>query len=307
MVKVFKKNDKEVIYLPFDVVKQLGIKEDDEVDFFKYSDRAFLFAKKADITNLLMSPKGPVQTTTAPAAPAVSASRMSAAEIDVLKKLDTLRYPVRTVTNVEKLLDADEKKVLEQLMKKGAVSLYNNEKMNVKLYSISKSIYDNFLMRKIKQETAVLARAEAAPAAKAPAPKEPEVRKAQPAAAPYVQRTATPDLKNEMVVQLEEKGYVVAQTEAEASSVSLALEMSIRQGQILGTRAFNKKYYIVMRTFLERNSAKLVKELRAGPKSVAALAETISVDEDGVRGILYLMAEQGDVTENRRDTFALVE
>ncbi len=54
-LKVYKSNNKYIVYLPFDVIKQLGIKDDEEVDFVKFREGAFLFAKKADIPRLAAS------------------------------------------------------------------------------------------------------------------------------------------------------------------------------------------------------------------------------------------------------------
>jgi hypothetical protein len=99
---------------------------------------------------------------------------------------------------------------------------------------------------------------------------------------------------------------VVIATEAEASAVSIALEASIRQGKVIGIRAFNKKYYIMLRSMFDRNSAKLLKELRDGPKPISELVKRTGLEEDALRTMLYVMLEQGDVSENRKDTFALV-
>lgn len=48
-----------------------------------------------------------------------------------------------------------------------------------------------------------------------------------------------------------------------------------------------------------------MKELRGGEKKVPEIAERVKLDENGVRAILYYMAESGDVSEKRRDLFAL--
>jgi len=50
-----------------------------------------------------------------------------------------------------------------------------------------------------------------------------------------------------------------------------------------------------------------LKCLKDGPKSVADIAKSAQMDEDAVRSILYFMAEQGDVTENRKDVFDIVK
>ena len=74
----------------------------------------------------------------------------------------------------------------------------------------------------------------------------------------------------------------------------------------LGTRSFNKKFYIIMRSFFDANSANVIKSLKDGPKSVDSLVKETGLDEDAIRSMLYLLSEQGDVSEKRRDVFALI-
>ncbi|MEM3212311.1 MAG: AbrB/MazE/SpoVT family DNA-binding domain-containing protein [Candidatus Micrarchaeaceae archaeon] len=282
MVKVFKKDNKYIIYIPYEVVNQLRISQDDEVDFFRFSNTAFLFAKKADVASLI--------TSTASSPAKRIKIEIAPEELAVLKKLDTLRYPVRTEANVLKLLNNSEKRVLDKLIERKLVALFNDEKRKEKLYSISKYVYDNFLMRKKPVQQQVSAE---------------EVDQAR-AWGEVEAPMAKPNIDNKDISALEKYGYVVIGTEAEAAALSLAMADSIRQGQVIGVRAFNKKYYIMLRSFFEKNSAKLVKELNNGPKTIAELSNALSADPDALRGMLYLMAEQGDVTENRKDVFALV-
>ena len=56
-----------------------------------------------------------------------------------------MRYSQRTVPNIAALSDA-EKRTLEGLIGKKAVTLYKDRKEP--LYSITKDVYDRFLMRK---------------------------------------------------------------------------------------------------------------------------------------------------------------
>ncbi|MEM3781348.1 MAG: hypothetical protein QXT43_00090 [Candidatus Micrarchaeaceae archaeon] len=280
-VKVFKRNNKYLLYIPYEVVEQLHISQDDEVDFFKFNNTAFLFAKKADIASLI--------TGSAYNAARSAKVEISPDELAVLKKLDTLRYPVRTEANVSKLLSDSEKRVLNKLIERKLVALFNDERRKERLYSISKNVYDNFLMRK---KQAQQERHEEVDQARAWGEVETSLQK--------------PKIENKDVNALEKNGYVIIGTEAEAAALSLAISESIRQGQVIGVRAFNKKYYIMLRSFFEKNSARAAKELNSGPKTIAELSSAMATDPDALRGVLYIMAEQGDVTENRKDVFALV-
>lgn len=284
-MKVFKQNNKLTIYISPDVAKELGIEEGDEVDFFKYSDKSFLFMKKSDVANLLMG------STTAPQ-PVVQKANdyLDNEELSVLRKLDTLRYPQRTKEKINEILDSQEKVVLQQLVKKKMVGLF--KKNNVELYSISKDVYDKFLMRKKPvaqtEKQVTVQQREAKPSM-------PKVQLSGHIEGPYASYVRT----------LEENGFLVVQTEAEAGGVSLALENSIRRGQVLGTRSFNKKFYIVTRQFFDMHNPSITKAMRDGISKVGEIAEKASMSEDAARAILYLLAENGDVREKRKDSFAL--
>lgn len=289
-MKVYKFKDKLVVYLPFEVTKQLGLKGDEEVDFFKYRDNAFLFAKKEDILKLALGAKPYVEKpamTILPASGRVGERKLELGqdEISVLKKLDTLRYSNRTTSNVAKLLNEGEKKTLQGLMGKKIVLQFMNKKDSP--YSIAKDVYDKFLMRK-------------KPGVPLQPVEEPKPAKKE----PMVNLRAK--VENENVLKLEIDGFIVLPTEQEASSLSLAVEDSIRSGKVLGIRAFNRKFYIVLRSFFEKNSGKMIKELKTGPKSVSDMVKSTSLDEDAIRAMLYLLSEQGDVSERRKDVFTLI-
>ncbi len=266
-MKIYKtRNSKYIVYLPDSVMKQLGLREDDDVQFLKYNDSSFLFAKMASTSG------------------SFKPLNLTLGEINVLKKLDTLRYADRTVANVSKLLNEGEKKTLQGLLDKKAVYLSKAKGS----YGIVAAVYDKFLMRKKPGAAPQQPRKVVVEQPQKPIPLPPKIE------------------KNENVIQLETDGYIVLPTETEASSLSLALEDSIRSGKVLGIRAFNKKFYVVLRAFFDKNSGKVIKELKEGPKKVDELVKTTGVKEDGIRAMLYLLSEQGDVSERRKDVFTLI-
>ncbi len=296
MVKIYKYNNKLAIYLPFDVIKALNLEEAEEVDFFKFNEKAYILAKKSDVTSMLLGDKVEGQQKQEQKAERTDKAEVSPDEIAVLKKLDTMRYNTRTAANIDKILNADEKEILKQLIKSKVIAVFKDPKSGAQLYSISKNIYDKFLMRKRQgQELAEPAKSTPKPSVSRPFQARPEQKWAaeqQPA-------------ENENVKKLEKDGYVVIQTEGEAAGLSMSLEESIRRGQVLGTRAFNKKFYIVLRPFMEKKTEIIIKTLRSGEKKVSEVAEETKMDEDAVRSILYLLSENGDVSEKRRDLFVL--
>jgi len=269
------------VYLPYDVVTELNLKGDEELDFFKFGEKSFIVAKKEDVAAMLSRGISKNDETN---------KGLSQDEINVLKKLDTLRYNERSKEKVEEMLNDAEKKILNNLIKKKVVKLFSKDN-NEELYSISKNIYDKFLLRKKKQAEEKNVK-EAA--------KEDEVEKKMGS-----ELEEKYGIENEYVKKLEEKGYIVLQTEAEAASLSIALEESIKQGIVLGTRAFNKKFYILLRQFFDRYAPQILKALSGGGMKVDDIARRLGIDEDATRGILYLLAESGDVSEKKKDLFVL--
>lgn len=293
MVKIYKQNNKLILYLPLEVIKSLNLGENEEVDFFKLNQKSFMFAKKSDAANLLLGKdeeKGTRAVLLATQKSQVGNDQLSGEEIAVLKKLDTIRYNMRTKENVDKLLSESENSTLNQLLKRKAVNLFKSDKAASPLYGISKSVYDKFLMRK----NAAIIVQQPQPSAKAPA---------RAFTIPLLKKSVD---DNPYVISLEENGYLVLQTEAEASSMSIALEESIRQGFVLGTRAFNRKFYVVLRSFIEKNSGNIIKAIKSGSNRVSDIAKEVSISEEGTRAILYLLSENGDVSEKRRDYFVIV-
>ena len=189
--------------------------------FFKTDNRAFLFVKNSDVTRMLQGNAARQDEPTKPRSAEPLQSRASAIsreyqpsseELSVLKKIDTIRYENRTQENTLKILSEPEKKVMQRLLSSSTVVQFKG-KDGKDHYSIPKCIYDRFLMRKKP-----ISKEEPHNFIVPKAPKEPQ---------------------DENVSELQSKGIIVLQTEAEASKVSLLLEQSIRHGQVLGTRSFS--------------------------------------------------------------------
>ena len=280
-MKVFKHNNKLAVYLSGEVQKALGVDENDEVDFFKYNDKAFLFLKKDEVSSLI---SGNLSV----AIPVVQKGDdyISNEELQVLKKLDTVRYQQRTKKKVAEILNREESRLLEQLIEKNAVNTFKKD--NQELYSISRGIYDKFLMRNKVPEKRADSKGVAVPTP-------PKVQLSGHIEGPY----------SHFIKILENDGFLVLQTEAEAGGVSLALEESIRHGKVLGTRSFNKKFYIVTRQFFDMHNVKIIAAMREGIEKTQEIAKKANLPEEGARAILQLLAESGDAREKKRDSFTL--
>ena len=289
MVKIYRtKSNKLIVNLPDELVKSMKLSEGQEVEFLRSDDGSYRVMRKDDVYR---------EENGAGAAAQQSARRApltpSQSEITVLKKIDTLRYQMRTVENVNKLLTQDDKSVMKSLLQKKFVNLFNSKDGN-RVYSISKDVYDNFLMRKKSPQSI---------------PQAPQAKTyQQPRSTAYARQPSAgymPVTEIDEVATLEKEGYIVLQSESQAAAISSALEESIRKGHVLGTRAFNRKFYIVLRSFMEKNGPQLIKLIGSGTSKTTDLSAKTGIDEEGIRAILYLLSESGEVSEKRRDAFTL--
>ena len=290
MPKVYKVNNKLAIYLPNEVVSALGIIDGEEVDFLKYKDKYFIFAKKSDIADSILSKREPAQQS----AKAHEGKQISPAELAILKKLDTLRYGQRTKSRVNDMLDQDEKATLQALLKKRYISLFKKSSDPEPLYGIEKEIYDAFLMRK----NVMAQKSRAAPQAF-------QASRAKFDYATSAQAASATD--SDAIELLHKQGFIVLSSETEAANVSAALEDSIHHGLILGTRAFNKKFYVATRGYITKNTSAILNIIRQKSMNVKDIANETGLEENGVRAILYILAENGEATELRKDIFKSAE
>lgn len=299
ITKIYKAKDKLVIYLPFDFTTALGLKEGDEIDFFKYSDKYFMVAKKDDILKLMMQQNQPKSAQAQPPKQTGPPISISAEELGVLKKLDAIKYGERTKEKLRQALNANEKKVLVGLVKRKLVSPFKKAGDTVAKYGIAKSVYNQYLFGKREPLSARPSQKPVTiqiPQALMPQKLEQEPKK-------WEQKLTGSHIYLDM---LEQNGYLVVANQAEAGAISAELEQSIRTGQVVGTRAFNKKYYITLKSFVSKNAQKLFKAIGTKNTSVPDLSKATGIDEEGIRAILYILAEQGEVTETRRDIFRVV-
>jgi antitoxin component of MazEF toxin-antitoxin module len=284
MPKVRKYNNALFVSIPQSMADALGIKEGDELEFLKHSDTSLVLAKKNDLLKLLEEHRDTAMATVQVA----PKSEIDGGELELLKKLDTLRYNDRTKEKVDAMLDEQEQILLRRLIARKTLTLYRKDSKEPFRYSIPKAVYDKFLYRKGKKE-------------------EPQQATSAPIKSKTLDRTAMrkwDDPSNsDYMTDLETNGYVVLKSEADAASASAALEESIKQGLVIGTRAFDKKFYIGLRGFINKNAPKILKALDGKSAKAEEIASELGINSEGVKTILYILAESGDVTEVRRDIF----
>ena len=281
-----------MVYLPSDVTSSLSLKEGDELDFFKMGDKQYLIAKKSDVLQMLTggTTREPIPIPQVQSKPSGRTLQVSDEELRVLKKLDTIKYNDRTAEKLKQVLNDNERKVLRELIAKEFVTPFKRVGEQKSKYGITKSVYDQFLFGKRQQQQ--------------PVPQTPvaEAQEQKPKAWEKKVVSASGGYLN----MLETAGFLVVANQAEASAVSAELEESIRRGLVIGTRAFNKKYYIALKSFVARSAPGILKAMGDKAMRIEEISKDTGIDEDGIRAVLYMLAEQGEVTETKRDIFKAV-
>ncbi len=274
--------------LPDDVCRKLGLKENDEVSFFEVKPGVFAMMRKETVANMVRESVGAgVEEAVGKIKEAAPEARDSHdEEMNVLMKLEAIRFEARTPGAVGKALSREEQNTLERLMEKGWVTLYKGGKYQKEgVYNIPKNIYP--LVREMKIKGA--GRGEQKIAEKS------EKGEAKMGGA---------ELKG--IPFLEKFGYLIVENESEAKNISGALEKQIRAGDVLGTRAFDRKFYVARRWFYRDFRDKAESALRGRDLTTYELANALKIKEDGARVILALMNADGDAIEKKKGKFGIV-
>ncbi len=275
--------------IPYEVVSTLGIKDGEEVDFFKYSDKYFLFAKKSDVVlKILGANENEEIKKEVKNEKKYTEKNLETDELKVLKKLDTIRYNNRTKEYVKTIMNGNELNILQGLIRKKAVSIYKKEGENDYKYGISKDVYDKYLFGKRNENIDEAIKEKNEKVNDEAKEKGWEIKLRE---------------KNKYADLLEVDGYLVLTNAADAEAASAQLEESIRHGLVVGTRAFNKKYYVAIKSFVTNNSQNILRLIEKKSMSVDEISAELHMDAEAVRTILYLLSESGDVTEMKKDIF----
>lgn len=188
---------------------------------------------------------------------------LSADEMAVARRLSAIKFQSRQVPQVEKVLNAAEKKALETLLQKKLVQIMKSEKYPKGVFNISDAMY---------------AAAKPGQAVTAPVP-----------------TTAI-----NSVDHLKRLGYMILDNENEAKSVMPALHDQITTEDVKGVRGFDKKYYVLLRPFFMQHEGKLRALLGKGGMTCEQIAPELHLTSEAVRTLLLVLADSGEVIEKKK-------
>ena len=231
---------------------------------------------------------------------------LSPDENSVIRKLLTIRFEERTVPHVAKKITTAEKKVLEQLVARRLIEVFKNAKYKEGVYNISQKVYS---------AVASPANFEADKYAPAGLSPDTEKRTVQSAPAPRISYQTAPAYSSSSSPQSSAKslrppinsaehlakfGYMVLNTEDEAKTVMVQIQPMLKNDDVRGIRGFDKRYYVLKRSFLHQYAGLVLAQLDSGPAVAEKIAAALNLDTDAVSVILMIMADEGEVIEKRK-------
>ena len=106
---------------------------------------------------------------------------------------------------------------------------------------------------------------------------------------------------------MEVHGYMIVENEQDAKRIGTALEGKIKDGSVIGVRAFDKRFYLATKQFFSANEKRVREELGSNEKSIGELSSSLKMGENACMTVLAILCDAGDVIEKRRGFFALVQ
>jgi hypothetical protein len=207
--------------------------------------------------------------------------KVSDAELSLLKKIAATSPGERSIRGMG--LSGAEQMLLSDLKKRDLV-FYSTKKYEKGAYMLSPGVYE--LVRESQERE----RRAAEEAAQPPAPPE------RSREAPLMPWDA----------HLVKYGYVVIDNEGEAREASTRLEQELKAGSVLGTRGFDKKYYVAQKDFYGEWNAKIRKLLKESDSDISGVMAKLGISEVAARVALELMREQGELIEKKKGVYSLV-
>lgn len=188
-------------------------------------------------------------------------------ELALLKKLETIKFDQRIPSLVNKGLTVAERKTLEGLIKKQLVTVYREGKYaKTGVYNIPKQVYAELRKKHESRETETL------------------------------------DNPEELLKFLEENGYITIDNEDKMKSIAFKLEEQKKAGEIIGTRGFDRTFYIVRKKLYDALVEKTRKAIERGG-TPSQVAETLKTSETLARTMLEIMKEEGEAIEKQKNVF----
>ncbi len=231
-------------------------------------------------------------------------AQLSSEEMALLRKLSAVRFEERIVPEIDRLLSAVEKKLLLQLSARKLVSIFKNPKYPKGVYNLSPVAYAaGAHPQEVKLAAAAVPISNTAPSFAGGASRAHSASSvssspsAPPAAIASIPLRA---LSINTVEHLVALGYMVLDNENDAKRAMPEITARLKNDDVKGIRGFDKRYYVLRRSFLMEYEGPLLALVDLGPATPDELAAKMNLTSEAVRVLLMILGDEGEVIEKRR-------
>lgn len=102
-------------------------------------------------------------------------------------------------------------------------------------------------------------------------------------------------------------GFAIMEYEGDAKRVSAYFEEEIKNETVLGTRGFDKKFYVATKQSYDEVSRKISKAFGTKAFLPSDAAAAVKEDENKTACVVQIMREKGDAIEKKRGLFQVVQ
>ncbi len=197
---------------------------------------------------------------------------LSDEEIQLLKKLNSIRFSDRTGDNMQKRLDKKELKVLDGLVKRGVVLHIKHGKYSSHggVYSISREYF-----KAINEMVST--------------------------------KRETPDRIRVLLDGLAKNGFIILDDQGLAEEFALALSSEMRDGDVTAIKTFDKKIVFVSSELVNKLGDRVVDILKRSKRGmgIQTIASKLGADPDAIRAVIEILREAGDILEKRKGVYVV--
>ncbi|MDE1798218.1 MAG: helix-turn-helix transcriptional regulator [Candidatus Micrarchaeota archaeon] len=286
-----------------------------EADVIVLRQGVLLVAAPGALSEIAAGREGGARPASGALAPSVASAlrappwlaQLSTEEMALLRKLSGVKFEERIVPDIDRLLSAAEKKVLALLTGRKLVSIFKNAKYPKGVYNLSPVAYAaGAHPQELKLAQQAVPISNSGQAAGAPAsPSQPVSSRGGPASSPSAGASppvpvSARQLSINTVDHLAALGYMVLDNENDAKRVMPEITSRLKNDNVKGVRGFDKRYYVLRRSFLMEYEGPLLALVDLGPATPEELAGKLNLTSEAVRVLLMILGDEGEVIEKRR-------
>ncbi len=296
-----------------------GLFENEELDVLSLRDGLLMLAREGVMEEMKEKEKNDEEAAKSPPIirPSDSPSPikprvLSPPEAALVRKLTAIRFEERTVPQVAKKIGAIEKKLLDGLVARRLIEVFKNSKYKDGVYNISQGVFHAVSAQeggeKNKQETpGTLEVPFPVPGARnelpGPAPRGPPAPSQRTQAA--ISREPASSIADSKIpinspAHLQRFGYMVLDNENEARAVMESVKDVQKSDPVKGVRGFDRKYYVLRRSFMAQHKDALLARLDAGDANSDTVAKDTGLSAAAASVLLMILADDGEVLEKKK-------